>query len=241
VTTSDEKQESGAPRILIGTSGFGYAEWRGSFYPEDLSSKKFLSYYAQHFKTTEINNTFYRLPTAKLTSSWCAEVPADFSFTLKLSQKITHIKRLRNVDEEMGVFLSAAGELKEKLGPILVQLPPNFRKDVAVLDQFLDQFSTKARLALEFRHESWFGDDVYQALSTHNCALGVVEAEMSTPRVVTGPLVYMRLRKGDYSDAELDEWARWIRAQTVDVYCYLKHDELSPVLAKRLIESLDRV
>lgn len=232
-------------RTLVGTSGFGYNEWRGKFYPEDLSSKKFLSYYAQHFATTEVNNTFYRIPSLKLTEGWYAEVPDEFSFTLKLSQKITHIKRLRNADEEMGWFLEAAKGLKEKLGPILVQLPPTFKKDVDVLGAFLDKFSTRGKLAFEFRHASWFSDDVFDLLRRHQSAFGVVEKEegdeLVVPREVTGPFVYMRLRKGEYSKEELLDWAKWIKSQAGDVYCYLKHDELAPVLAKQLIDALGEV
>ena len=232
--------EAQTNRIFLGTSGFSYTEWRGIFYPEDVPSKKFLSYYAQHFKTTEINNTFYRLPTLKLTEGWYAEVPGDFSFTLKLSQKITHIKRLKNADEEMGVFLTAAAGLKEKLGPILVQLPPNLKKNVELLANFLNSYAAKGKLAFEFRHDSWFDQEVYDLLRTHNSALGVVEKEDGTEpvREVTGPFVYMRLRKGDYTVKELEEWASWIRKQTVDVYCYMKHDQKAPVFATQLLEVL---
>jgi uncharacterized protein YecE (DUF72 family) len=227
-------------RILVGTSGFSYNEWRGIFYPKELPAKQFLSFYAQRFSTTEINNTFYRIPTLKLTEGWYAGVHENFSFTLKLSQKITHIRRLRNVDEEMGLFLDAAAGLKEKLGPVLVQLPPNLKKNSEVLEEFLGKFSAKASLAFEFRHDSWFDDETYDLLKRYNTALGVVEKEEGTNvvREVTGRFVYMRLRKGDYSDAELGEWASWIRQQTVDVYCYLKHDEKAPVLAERLVEAL---
>lgn len=236
---------NGGGRILVGTSGFGYKEWRGNFYPQELSSKKFLSYYAQHFPTTEINNTFYRIPSLKLTDGWYREAPEGFSFTLKLSQKITHIKRLRNADEEMGWFLDAAKGLKEKLGPILVQLAPTFRKDPDVLRAFLDKFSAQARLAFEFRHASWLDDDVFGLLREHQSAFGVVEKEegddLPAPREVTGPFVYMRLRKGDYTKDELFDWAKWIKAQDIDVYCYLKHDELAPVLAKRLLDALAEV
>jgi uncharacterized protein YecE (DUF72 family) len=232
----------GADRILVGTSGFAYKEWKGSFYPEKLPAKKYLSYYAEHFRTTEINNTFYRMPTAKLCEGWYAEVPEDFSFTLKLSQRITHFKRLKNVDDEMNFFLDSAAALKEKLGPILVQLPPNFKKDLEVLEAFLEKFAKQGRLAFEFRHASWFDDELFELLRKHRAVFGVVEKEESesgvTPREVTGPFVYMRLRKGDYSKDEMLEWARWIRVQTVPVYCYLKHDERAPVLAKQLLEAL---
>ncbi len=226
-------------RILIGTSGFAYKEWHGIFYPEKFASKNYLSFYAQHFSTTEINNTFYRIPNTKTTSAWHDEVPAEFQFTLKLSQRITHLKRLKDVDEEMGWFLTAAAALKEKLGPILVQLPPNLKKDTGRLGDFLAKFAPGRKLAFEFRHDSWFSDDVYELLRAHNAAWGVVEAEeREAVREVTGPFVYMRLRKGEYDEGETKNWAEWIRAQQVDVYCYLKHDEAAPTLAKQLMRSL---
>lgn len=232
-------------RVLVGTSGFAYAEWRGIFYPAELPPKKFLSYYAGHFRTAEINNTFYRMPTPQLTQAWYAEVPEDFSFTLKLSRKITHFKQLKDVGEEMEWFLASAASLKEKLGPILVQLPPFFRKDLPVLREFLARFAARARLAFEFRHGSWFDGETYELLRGHNSALGVVEGEgkesSEAVKIVTAAFVYMRLRKGDYSESELLDWARWIREQTVPVYCYLKHDERAPVLAKQMLEALDRV
>jgi len=242
-TRTPPEESIATTRVFVGTSGFAYKEWKGSFYPEDLPAKKYLSYYAEHFRTTEINNTFYRMPSAKLCEGWYAEVPDEFSFTLKLSQRITHFKRLKNVNDEMGFFLESAAGLKEKLGPILVQLPPNYKKDVEVLDAFLTTFATKGKLAFEFRHESWFADEVYDLLRTHKTTLGVVEKEEGegpdTPREVTGSFVYMRLRKGDYSKDEMHDWARWIRSQSVPVYCYLKHDERAPILANELLASLD--
>ena len=229
-------------RIHLGTSGFSYTEWRPSFYPQDLPPKRFLGFYAEHFDTTEINNTFYRLPTPKLTEGWYTEVPENFRFTLKLSQKITHVRRLREVDDEMEFFLKSAASLKEKLGTILVQLPPNMKKDVDRLTTFLEKFAARGRLAVEFRHDSWFGDDVYQLLRTHNSALGVVEKEegegADAPREVTGPFVYIRLRKGEYSASELRGWARWIKARQEEVFCYVKHDDKAPLLAKQLTDAL---
>jgi len=236
---SSEKEDR---QILVGTSGFSYTEWRGSFYPEDLSSKNYLAFYAEHFKTTEINNTFYRLPTQKLTEGWYQSAPAGFVFTLKLSQKITHIKRLKNADAEMQFFLEAAASLAEKLGPILVQLPPNYKKNTEVLSEFLGNYAPGRRLAFEFRNESWFSDDVYQVLSDNHTSLGIVEPEKDDapkpPLIVTGPFVYMRLRKGEYSESELAEWAKWIQDQKVDVYCYMKHDLKAPVLASQLLKAL---
>lgn len=226
-------------RILIGTSGFSYPEWKGTFYPDDLPTKNYLTYYAGHFKTTEINNTFYRLPSRKTTEGWYENVPPDFSFTLKLTQKITHIRRLKGADSEMSAFLEGAAGLMEKMGPILVQLPPNFKKDTVVLEEFLRNYAKKGLLAFEFRHQSWFADDTYELLKTHNCSLGVVEGEgFETVKVATGSFIYMRLRKGDYTNEELGSWATWIKSQDRDVYCYLKHDEKAPVLAKQLMENL---
>ncbi|HSP06906.1 MAG TPA: DUF72 domain-containing protein [Acidobacteriota bacterium] len=226
-------------RILVGTSGFSYKEWKGIFYPDDLPAKKYLPFYAQHFHTTEINNTFYRIPSVKTTSEWFGEVPDDFSFTLKLSQKITHIRRLKNADQEMQWFLEGATGLKNKLGPVLVQLPPNMKKDLALLEAFASRYCHEAKLAFEFRHDSWFGDDTYDLLRKYHCAFGVVEAEEGDAiRVVTGNFVYMRLRKGEYSREETEDWAGWIRGQKTDVYCYLKHDERAPVLAKQLMQAL---
>jgi uncharacterized protein YecE (DUF72 family) len=228
--------------ILVGTSGFGYTEWRGTFYPQDLPTKKFLAYYAQHFQTTEINNTFYRIPTTALTQSWYSEVPEDFQFTLKLSQEITHRRKLKDVGAEMQRFLDGAAALKEKLAIVLVQLPPFFRKETGTLAEFLNNFSSRAKFAFEFRHPSWFSDDIYELLKAQRCALAVVEKEegqgADAPRLATGPFVYMRLRKGEYSKAELEEWARWIRSQAVNVYCYLKHDEKAPLLARKMLEAL---
>lgn len=241
---AEDKPEA-ANQILVGTSGFAYKEWKGSFYPNDLPAKKFLSYYAGQFRTTEINNTFYRMPTAKLCEGWYAEVPDGFSFTLKVSQRITHFKRLKNIDDDMAYFLESAAGLKEKLGPLLVQLPPNYKKDLEVLDQFLTSFASQGKLVFEFRNESWFADEVYELLRKHHTTLGVVEKEEDqgpdTPREVTGSFVYMRLRKGEYTAEEMMDWARWIRSQSVPVYCYLKHDEQAPVLARRLLAALEEV
>lgn len=234
-----------ANRVFVGTSGFSYPEWRGKFYPKELSPKKFLSFYAEHFLTTEINNTFYRIPTPSLVKGWYEGVPGNFLFTLKVSQEITHRKKLKGADEEMRRFLDGASTLQEKLATLLVQLPPFLRKDTAVLADFLDKFSNRSRLAFEFRHASWFSDEVFELLQRHKTALAVVEKEdgegAEAPRQVTGPFVYMRLRKGTYSKAELLDWARWIRRQSVDVFCYMKHDEKAPLLANQLLEALQEV
>lgn len=230
------------PRIAVGTSGFAYDEWRSMFYPAKLPAKRFLAYYSQHFTTTEVNSTFYRFPRPKVTEGWGKEVPPGFAFTLKLSQRVTHVKRLKDVDREMSWFMDGALALGDKLGPVLVQLPPNFKLDLDRLDAFLAKHGPRARLAVEFRHDSWFDEAVYEVLRRHRCALAVVEMEegdaVPRPRLVTGDFVYMRLRKVEYTDSELHGWADWMRAQGVDVFCYLKHDELGPLLAQRLMRHL---
>jgi uncharacterized protein YecE (DUF72 family) len=244
MTTDPEGSTSPPParRIAIGTSGFAYTEWRGSFYPKKLPAKQFLAYYAQHFSTTEVNSTFYRFPRATMTEPWGREVPADFTFTLKMSQRVTHNKRLKDVDREMGWFMDGALALGDKLGPVLVQLPPNFKLDLERLDTFLAKHAPRSRLALEFRHVSWFEEAVYDCLRRHRAALAVVEREegetLDSPRLATGDFVFMRLRKGEYTDDELRDWADWIQAQTVDVFCYLKHEEAAPLLAQRLMRHL---
>jgi uncharacterized protein YecE (DUF72 family) len=231
-------------KIFIGTSGFSYAAWRGIFYPEKLPQKSFLSYYAQHFTTTEVNNTFYRLPNPDVARGWYSEVPEGFRFTLKLSQRITHIKRLKGVESEMARFTESAVALKEKMGPILVQLPPTLRLNLPVLADFLARYAENRLLAVEFRHESWQNDEVYGLLSQHGAALGIIERDdpdaPPPPTIITGSFAYMRLRKGDYSSAELERWAKWILSQTVDVFCYLKHDDRAPVLATELIDAIQK-
>jgi uncharacterized protein YecE (DUF72 family) len=226
-------------RIAIGTSGFAYDEWRSVFYPEKLPAKQFLNYYARHFTTTEINATFYRFPRVNVAEAWARDVPAGFTFTLKMSQRVTHVKRLRNVDREIAWFCDGAYALGDKLGAVLVQLPPNMKADVPLLDDFLGKHAMRLPLAIEFRHDSWFTDATYDALRNHGVALAVVEREegdsVPPPRLVTGRFVYVRLRKVEYADSELRDWADWLGAQPVASYCYLKHEVLGPALAQRLL------
>jgi uncharacterized protein YecE (DUF72 family) len=233
-----------AALLAVGTSGFAYDAWRGSFYPDDLPAKRFLEFYARHFTTTEINATFYRFPRTHVVEGWAQQVPEGFRFTLKMSQRVTHTRRLKEVDREMGWFCDGAYALGQKLGAVLVQLPPNMRKDAVLLDAFLAKHAVRLPMAFEFRHDSWFDEEVFEILRRHRTALAVVEMEdgdtVARPRLVTGSFVYMRLRKGDYSDDELRDWAGWMTAQDLPVFCYLKHDESSPLLARRLLVQLGR-
>jgi uncharacterized protein YecE (DUF72 family) len=194
-------------RLHVGTSGYNFPEWKGSFYPPKLPSAKWLEYYAQHLGTVEINYTFYRMPSAKTIAGWDAATPAGFTFVLKAPQRITHFMRLRNIDEPLRLFLDTIRKLNAKLGSVLFQLPPNFTKDVARLGDLLTQFPTDVRAACEFRHASWWSDDVYDLLRSTNTALCIADTEEgTTPLVTTADFGYVRLRDEGYSSDELQEW-----------------------------------
>ena len=227
--------------IYVGTSGFSYAQWKGTFYPEKLPAREFLSFYARHFSTTEINNTFYRSPSAETTAKWASQVPEGFRFTLKLNRKITHQSRLQDVGESMEWFLSGAEPLQDKLGTILVQLPPYFHAKNDRLAEFLEKYSGRVPMALEFRHPSWFSDETFGLLETHSTALVLTESdELPATRRVTGPFVYARLRKSRYKKQELSEWARWIHSQGCQAFVYFKHEVEAPRYVGQLTEALDQ-
>jgi uncharacterized protein YecE (DUF72 family) len=189
----------------VGTSGYSYKEWKGSFYPKDLPAKEMLKYYSERFRAVEINGTFYRMPTAAAVSAWADQVPADFQFIIKAPQRITHFQRLRGADESTSQLLEVAGVLKKRLGPLLFQLPGNFKKDISRLRDYLDLLPAKQRVTFEFRHESWFDQEVFDLLSKHKIALCIAEAEdlPNTPFVSTADWGYLRLRMAEYSDADL--------------------------------------
>lgn len=217
--------------ILIGTSGYNYPEWKGSFYPADLPATKFLPFYARTFPTVEINYTFYRMPTPKLVAGWRAQVPATFRFTLKAPKRITHDRRLRaaEVAEPLHGFITAAAELGPQLGALLFQLPPNFKKDVGLLNEFLSLLPPKTTAAFEFRHESWLADEVYDALRARNLALCIADSETrDTPLVQTAEYAYLRLRDEGYEDADIARWtatARTLAQTSTDVFVYFKHED----------------
>ncbi len=206
--------DSGPPvmTVRIGTSGYNYPEWRGSFYPEKFPTGKMLPYYAERFRTVEINYTFYRMPNAKTIAGWDAETPPHFCFVLKAPQRITHIARLRNVGEPLAYFLDVARQLGPKLGPILFQLPPNFKKDADRLAGLLELLPADLRYAFEFRHESWHADDCYRQLEAKNAALCIADSESaSTPVVPTADWGYLRLRDEGYSPDDLVRWSRTVK------------------------------
>ena len=217
--------------ILVGTSGYNYPEWKGSFYPADLPAAKFLPYYASKFPTVEINYTFYRMPTPKLIAGWRTQVPTEFRFTLKAPKRITHDRRLRAADvaESLQGFVTAAAELGPQLAALLFQLPPNFKKDVGVLNEFLSLLPPKTPAAFEFRNASWLDDAVYDALRARNIALCIADSESrETPLVSTASYAYLRLRDEGYDDADIAQWAQIARTlgeRASDVFVYFKHED----------------
>jgi uncharacterized protein YecE (DUF72 family) len=230
--------------ILIGTSGFQYPEWKGGFYPEDMSPARMLSYYAERFSTTEINYTFRQLPSDQTLANWIAQTPDGFRFTLKALQRITDHRRLKNCEELLRGFVAAANRLGSKRGALLFQLPPNFKCDVPVLEDFLALLPPGSGAAFEFRHSSWFIDPVFEALCRHNAALCLADSEdLTTPTVFTSTTAYFRLRRVNYSRPALGRWAEIIGEQSggwKDTWVYFKHEEAGtgPRLAKQLIKML---
>jgi uncharacterized protein YecE (DUF72 family) len=228
-------------RVLVGTSGYSYKEWKGPFYPADLAATKFLRFYAEHFPTVEINNTFYRMPTAKLLEGWASEVPAGFSFAIKAPQRITHMAKLQSATEMVNALVTTTNLLGPRLGPLLFQLPPFLKKDVPRLDAFLREVPKGPRVAFEFRHASWFDDEVWATLRAHGAALCVAEGEaLESPLVATAEWGYVRLRRDVYPDDVIASWAARIKSQPwTEAYVYIKHDEGdAPGVAKRLTAAL---
>jgi len=227
-------------RFWIGTSGYNYKEWRGSFYPADLPEQDMLKYYTERFTTVEINYTFYRMPNVRTLQGWAKEAPEGFTFTLKAPRRITHDLRLRDAGDPLTYFCDTAKALKQKLGALLFQLPPFLKKDLPRLEDFLHQLPPGFRPAFEFRNQSWFAEDVYECLERFGVALCVAEHEdRSVPLQATAPFGYFRLRKPDYSDADLAAWAqRLVESATrwSDVFVYFKHEAAGkgPALAAKL-------
>jgi uncharacterized protein YecE (DUF72 family) len=215
-------------KLLAGTSGYSFKEWKGTFYPEDLKADGMLSFYAAKFPTLEINNTFYRLPKEKVLLEWASQVPDNFTFAIKASQKITHYTRLKAESESMVQFLlKNTALLGAKLGPILFQLPPNLKKDVPRLQNFLTYLPADRRYTFEFRHESWWDEDVFSVLRDRDVAMCISESsELKCPVVCTATWGYLRLHKLDYDANALVEWAKCVASQNWnDAYVYFKHDE----------------
>ena len=227
--------------LYVGTSGYSYKEWKGTFYPRDLSNKQMLRYYGERFRAVEINNTFYRMPEAPALEAWAGEVRADFKFVLKAPQQITHRQRLKDTGDLVSGLLGVARALKKRLGPLLFQLPPNFKKDAPRLRAFLALLPSRRRAAFEFRHPSWFDEEVFGLLRDHQAALCIAEAEngLEVPFVATAGWGYLRLRRPDYSAAELKTWVQRVRGQDWrDAFVFFKHEDegKGPRMAQRYLE-----
>lgn len=231
-------------RTWVGTSGFSYKEWKGSFYPEDLSADGMLEYYSARLSSVEINNTFYRMPNRKTLAGWAERTPETFKFVLKASMKITHRKRLKNVADELDYLIPTMGELSTKLGPTLVQLPPNMKQDLDRLSGFLDLLPPGFQAAFEFRNTSWFDDSTFELLRDRGQSLVVADTGDETLLAVepTAPFAYARLRREEYTDDELDQWAeRLTGLGAEDLYVFFKHEDggTGPRLAARFNERFE--
>jgi uncharacterized protein YecE (DUF72 family) len=215
-------------KLLAGTSGYAFKEWKGAFYPPELADDGWLGYYASRFPTVEINNTFYRLPKEQVLRDWAAQVPEPFTFAIKASQRITHHARLKpECADAVDFLLRNTAVLGSRLGPILFQLPPNLKKDLDRLRGFLGLLPEGRRYTVEFRHESWFDDDVFAALRERDIALCVAEQpDFKCPVQATASWGYLRLHRFDYDSAALSKWAKCVSAQNwSETYIYFKHDE----------------
>lgn len=227
----------------IGTSGFQYPEWKGGFYPEKLSLAKMLAFYAERFSSTESNYSFRHIPSAKTIEGWRAKTPELFRFSLKAPQKITHFAKLRDCGPTLNYFHEAVSGLGGNLGAILFQLPPTLKKDAPLLIDFLQTLPVRMRAAFEFRHASWFSDEIFAQLKKHHAALCIAEsADLATPRVATAEFGYLRLRREDYTAGEIADWEKWMGQQTHwrDTFVYFKHEEtgVGPKFAQQLRDRL---
>jgi uncharacterized protein YecE (DUF72 family) len=215
-------------KLLAGTSGYAFKEWKGPFYPEKLKDAEMLGFYSSKFPAVEINNTFYRLPKENVLIEWAAQVPDHFRFAIKASQRITHHARLKEESfDTVDFLLKNTAALGVRLGPILFQLPPNLKKDLDRLRAFVARLPKDRRFTVEFRHESWFEDAVFAVLREHNVAFCVSEQpDFKTPVVSTADWGYLRLHRLDYDDPMLLEWSKLVKSHDwSDAYVFFKHDE----------------
>ena len=228
--------------LYVGTSGYSYKEWKGTFYPDDLPPDEMLQFYSRHFATVEINNTFYRMPKASVLEQWASEVPNRFRFVLKASRRITHFQKLKHCEDSIGYLLRTAAALKDRLGPLLFQTPPDFQRDSATLQEFLALLPSDGRHAFEFRHASWFHDEVFGLLRDANASLCVADAEndLEIPMIATSDFGYLRLRRPDYGTDDFDHWIKRISEQPwKETFVFFKHEEAGkgPEFARRFLRS----
>jgi uncharacterized protein YecE (DUF72 family) len=226
--------------LLVGTSGYSYKEWKGNFYPEGLPAKEMLSYYSRRLPAVEINNTFYRLPQPGMVENWKEQVPESFRFSIKATQRITHIKRLKNCAEETKYLMETAALLGDRLGVVLFQLPPNSKKDTDRLREFLNCLPPDTRNAFEFRHESWLDDETFDLLRGKNSALVVSDTDEKPLASITATADwgYLRLRRTAYSDDDLKSWMQRVRSQKwKDAFVFFKHEDegVGPKLAAQFL------
>jgi uncharacterized protein YecE (DUF72 family) len=228
-------------KLWVGTSGYSYKAWLGNFYPERLAPKEMLRFYASRLPAVEINNTFYRLPKESVLLSWAEQTPAEFRFVLKAPQKITHVKRLKEAGAEVEYLFRVRRALGSSAGAVLFQLPPHLRKDIERLKNFLSVLPDDGAVAFEFRHPSWFDDEVFACLRARNCALCAAETdENENSNVVsTATWGYVRLRRSEYSRADLLQWKEKIFSQQWDhAYIFFKHEDegIGPKLAAEFLD-----
>jgi len=222
------------PSYNIGTSGWHYDHWKHRFYPEELNKRRWLEFYAGHFTTVELNNSFYRLPSETAFATWYESSPASFTFAVKVSRFITHVKRLKDTEEAVGRFITRAKILEEKLGPLLYQLPPNMHRDDEKLVSFLSILPEEMKHVFEFRHQSWLEGKVFEILCQHNAGFCIFDMpSLSCPLVATADFAYVRfhgstgLYSSCYSDEELADWAKKLTDLAVNlkaVYIYFNND-----------------
>ena len=231
-------------RVHVGTSGYSYKEWKGTFYPDDLPAAKMLPFYASKFDTVEINNTFYRMPEAKTLGKWASEVPENFVFVLKAPQRITHQKRLAGAEDDVRYLFETAAEMGPKLGPVLFQLPPFSKKDAGKLRGFVAALP-KHPVAFEFRHESWFDEEIFGVLRDHDAALCVADTdEVPDPAALlmsTASWGYLRLRRTEYAEGEIERWASRVNEQKwSSAFVFFKHEDegKGPLFARTFLDSL---
>jgi len=227
-------------KLWVGTSGYSYKAWLGSFYPERLPAKDMLRFYASRLSTVEINNTFYRLPKETVLQNWAEQVPPEFRFVLKAPQKITHIKRLKDVGPEIEYLFRAETSLGQNKGAVLFQLPPSLRKNLPALQNILSILPGDRPVAFEFRHPSWFDEEIFACLRERNCALCLAEMEQTETRnlVATATWGYLRLRRSDYTTTDLLNWKQRILAENWDhAYVFFKHEDegIGPKLAAQFL------
>jgi uncharacterized protein YecE (DUF72 family) len=233
--------------LWIGTSGFQYPEWKGTFYPEKLPASKMLAFYANHFATTEINYSFRRIPSEKTIRTWSQATPKRFKFAFKAPQQVTHFARLRDCTETMDFFANAISGMEDKLGVVLFQLPPNFKRDTQLLSAFLDDLPKVIHAAFEFRHDSWFDEKLFDTLRAHNAALCIAEDEqLAAPQIATADFGYLRLRREDYAKGDIVRWAEYVRSQAKqwrDAFIYFRHEESGsgPKFAQQMLNALGSV